>query len=249
MGGILTWVLRKECGETHVMRRFTNTMPGLVKTPSFLRGEKHAVNDAVQFWLNYKADWQAHQNDGAFEYASSRYLAPYPAPLAPHDYGIIVTDFATKTFLSCQGYSRLDSMLDMGLGFPDAHPDDVEPVDELRAAGLISHYRIIAPGEALTDLALGTFPEAHLGSDGRLIFPKAIAYADLKKFCHQNRRAHGKIGWISAEFEVPGLTIKTLPEYASGDEIREELTALGFALDAADIAAFEAWDKAREEVD
>lgn len=108
---------------------------------------------------------------------------------------------------------------------------------------------IIAPDPALTDLALDTFPEAHLGEDGRLIFPKTIAYADLRKFCYENRQAHGKIGWISAELEVPGLTIKNLPECASGDEIRKELSALGFTLEAGDIAAFEAWEKELEEID
>lgn len=249
MGGILTWVLRKECGETHVMRRFTNSMPSIVKTPEFLRGEKHAVNDAVMFWLNYKADWETHKDGGGFEYASSRALTPYPAPFAPYDYGIIATDFATKTFLSCQGYSRLDSMLAIDLGYPGTYPEDVKPLDDLRAAGLISHYRIVAPGDALADLALDRFSEAHLDSDGRLIFPTTIAYADLKKFCHDNRRAHSKIGWISADLKVPGLTIKTLPEYASGDEIRKELSVLDFTLTAADMAAFEAWDRQLEEIE
>lgn len=247
MGGILTWVLRKECGETHVMRRFTNPMPGIVKTPEFLRGEKHAVNDAVMFWLNYKADWEAHQHDGAFEYASSRSLTPYPAPFAPYDYGLIATDFATKTFLSCQGYSRLDSLLDMELSYPDSHPEDFESARALRQAGLISHHRITAPGAALADLALNTFAQAHLDEAGRLIFPRTIAFADLKQFCHENRRAHGKISWITAEISVPGLTFQTLPEMAPGNEIRDALSALGFTFALSDIEAFAAWDRQNEE--
>jgi len=247
MGGILTWVLRKECGETHVMRRFTNPMPGIVKTPEFLRGEKHAVNDAVMFWLNYKADWEAHKDNGGFEYASSRALTPYPAPFAPYDYGLIATDFVTKTFLSCQGYSRLDSMLDMELSYPDSHPDDLEGVRALRQAGLISHHRLTAPGAGLTDLALDTFADAHLDEDGRLIFPSTIAFADLKKFCHANRRTHSKIGWITAEISVPGLTFQSLPEMAPGNEIREALSALGFSFTASDLEAFAEWDRINEE--
>jgi hypothetical protein len=244
MGGILTWVLRKADGETHVMRRFTNTMPGQVKTADFLRGDKHAVNDAVQFWLNYKADWQRHHQEGAaFEYASSRYLTPYPAPLAPHDYGIIVTDFATGTFLSAQGYSRLDSMLDQKLAFElDPDEDNVAALQELREVGLISGHRIRKPREALTALACSTFEDAHLDDEGQLIFPNSIPYDDLERFCATHRRAHPSINWISAQIEVPGLTIKTFEDGTPSADVLAAIQDLGFTLSDQDLEAWAEYD-------
>lgn len=105
MGGSIGWTIRKEDGQEFRMSRWTNIIIDTI-TDDFLAGDPTLFDEAMESWLAMKADWEKHKEDGKFEHPMTNAYDPYPYGLKPDEYGIIVTDFKTKTLVSCQYYTN-----------------------------------------------------------------------------------------------------------------------------------------------
>lgn len=182
MGGTLAWTLRLPDGTEHRMQRWTNIFPEITCDAAFLAGDPVALDAALSEWRRMHADWDRHGPDGPFALPMTPVYAPYPFGLRPAEYGIIVTDFASRTIVSCQGYTALAQMRVerwMRTGVPDSlawvfHPDAAAAqaaLDALHAAhrdGRILGLRCPETGasrpppqgglEAILDAALGIDP-------------------------------------------------------------------------------------------
>jgi hypothetical protein len=110
MGGNLAWTLRFEDGSTYKMDRWTNALKGNMISASFLSGDPVAVHDALSAWLDMQDDWNSNKDTGNYENNMTPVYAPYPFGIRPSEYGIVVTDFQTKTIISHQGYTSFDSL-------------------------------------------------------------------------------------------------------------------------------------------
>lgn len=106
MGGNVAWTLRLADGTEHRMNRWTNIFPETTMDDAFLAGEQAAIDEALKSWLEMKADWEANRDTGKFQHRMTEVYAPYPFGLKPFEYGFIVTDFVTKTIVSCQHYTN-----------------------------------------------------------------------------------------------------------------------------------------------
>lgn len=107
MGGNLGWTLRCEDGTEYRMHRWTHEMPELIIVPAFLDGEQAAIDTALADWLEMKADWEENSTTGIFRNNMTPFDAPFPYGLKPSEYGLVVTDFLSKTILSLQAYTNL----------------------------------------------------------------------------------------------------------------------------------------------
>ena len=107
MGGSIAWTVREANGVEHRMKRWTNIMPGTI-TDDFLAGDPALFAEAMESYLGMKADWERNGPDGPFEHNMTDAYAPYPYGLTPAEYGFIVTDFQTKTLISCNHYTSFD---------------------------------------------------------------------------------------------------------------------------------------------
>lgn len=107
MGGNVAWTLRLADGTEHRMDRWTNIFPEITMNDAFLAGEQAAIDEALESWLGMKADWEANRETGKFRHNMTEVYAPYPFGLRPSEYGFIVTDFVTKTIISCQHYTNM----------------------------------------------------------------------------------------------------------------------------------------------
>jgi hypothetical protein len=107
MGGTVAWTIRLGDGALYKMNRWTNVVGDFHLSPKFLQGDPEAFHEAVEAWLGMKDDWERNKDTGEYENNMTGRYAPYPASIRPVDYGIIVTDFQTKTVGSCQGYTSI----------------------------------------------------------------------------------------------------------------------------------------------
>lgn len=107
MGGNVAWTIRQADGTEYRMDRWTNIFPDVTMNDAFLGGEPEAFAAAIESWLSMKDDWERNRATGKFENNMTKVYAPYPFGLRPSEYGFIVTDFVTKTMISCQHYTTL----------------------------------------------------------------------------------------------------------------------------------------------
>ena len=171
MGGNLAWTMRLEDGTEYRMDRWTNAMPTFICNPEFLSGNRAAIDESLHSWLEMKADWEANRSTGEYALQMTECYAPYPFGLMPSEYGLVVTDFKSKTILSLQGYTNLGMINALRLCYgpqaDETYPDRTSQLEAFAAKGQISSYSLLLSNrrsaEAFTQL--GAQIEAHPHSD------------------------------------------------------------------------------------
>lgn len=108
MGGTVAVTLRMENGEEYRMHRWTNSLPWFAQNSRFFEKDSKHIEEYLSQWKEMKADWEKNADSGKFDFAMTPVYEPYPAPLAPVDYGLVVFDFMKNVVLSCQKYTSLD---------------------------------------------------------------------------------------------------------------------------------------------
>jgi len=175
MGGSIAWTIREANGNEHRMKRWTNIIPETI-TDGFLAGDPALFEEAMESYLNMKADWERNGPDGPFEHPMTTAYAPYPFGLQPAEYGFIVTDFQTKTLISCNHYTSFDHIWVMRSMF-NADPDD----EEDQYADRIARFtRMFEEGRILT---LWSFDRTNRHMN-KLVPPVSTSFNDLvEKSC------------------------------------------------------------------
>lgn len=167
MGGNLAWTLRCEDGTEYRMDRWTNSMPALILNPGFLAGEDVAIEAALGSWIAMQEDWEENREIGTFRHTMTASYAPYPYGLKPSEYGLVVTDFVTKTILSLQNYTDLGRIYAMrqchGPDSSEIAPGKAEQIATHAREGSVKHYEFILRNDAAARAfeTLGAHIEAH----------------------------------------------------------------------------------------
>lgn len=104
MGGTVSVVIRRN-GIVTPMKRWTNPLPHFVNCLPFIENKDKHFDDYFQAYNDMKADWEACDGKESFTLNMTSVYAPYPAPMAPCSYGIVVIDCDNKVILSSQGYT------------------------------------------------------------------------------------------------------------------------------------------------
>ncbi|MCE6957741.1 hypothetical protein LAZ40_01530 [Cereibacter sphaeroides] len=260
MGGAIAWTIRHADGSEERMQQRTNSLKRLAMNNAFLAGEPAAVQEATAHWHAWKADWEANRGTGEFTHANTPDYAPYPFGLRPSEYGLVVTDFRTKTILSCQDYTRLDRDHLSRTMRPDWHPGGLPPAIEAlvlaemdeeqrawhvankakllddarreaeRMRALLAAGRIVAVFEAAT---LVETPVAGLGFDEVL---------DLALGRDPGSPTDGTLGWVRLALPEVWRLREFSPDTPEGRAgVLEAIRGLGFALDEAEREAFGQW--------
>ncbi|MFZ3584423.1 hypothetical protein ACOI1H_20000 [Loktanella sp. DJP18] len=192
MGGNLAWTIRLEDNTEYRMDRWTNTMPTLIINPAFLSGTQSAIDEALESWLAMKDDWEANKDTEDYALPMTGAYAPYPYGLMPSEYGLVVTDFVTKTILSLQGYSNFGKLNAVRLSFGESasemFPDREEQLEAFAAEGRVSSYHILLNKEAAAQRFVdmgGTIEEDDRRDAWWVNLPGSADYADLKALCDQ----------------------------------------------------------------
>jgi len=187
MGGNLAWTIRLEDGTEYRMDRWTNSMPGLILNPDFLSGQQAGIDNALQPWLEMKSDWEKNQHTEKFDLHMTPSYAPYPYGLAPSEYGLVITDFVSKTILSLQEYTDLGSLNAMrqwhGPGSDEVFPGKAAQLDALHRVGRISCYEMISRRKTLAEpmQEIGATVEPH-PRDADAVFIRVPGDVDLEEF-------------------------------------------------------------------
>jgi hypothetical protein len=105
MGGTVAVTVRLESGEEYRMNRWTNALPFFFNNLKFFQKDRQHINEYLQQWKDMRDDWNKNHAAKKFEYNMTECYSPYPALLAPCDYGIVVFDFMKNAVVSCQSYS------------------------------------------------------------------------------------------------------------------------------------------------
>jgi hypothetical protein len=89
MGGQIRVIIREEDGKIHKQSRWTNALPGFVKTLKFYTGDKNYINQYLNGYNNssYKSNVES---------------------LSPSQYGIVILDLKDKWIGSLNGYCGFD---------------------------------------------------------------------------------------------------------------------------------------------
>lgn len=155
MGGNLAWTMRLTDGTQYRMDRWTNSMPALICTPAFLDGTPEGIAQALDEWQRMQADWDANQHTEAYQYPMTPAYAPYPYGLQPSEYGLVVTDFVSKTILSLQGYTHLDQTMASrqthGMAVKNVSPSRWEQAEDLAKSGRILGWNFWVDGDAAAE--------------------------------------------------------------------------------------------------
>lgn len=193
MGGNIAWTLRRPDGVQYRMGRWTNTMPSLITTPAFLDAEPAALQAAIADWEEMRADWEAHGPNGPFALAMTPTYAPYPHGAIPSGYGMVVTDFATHTILSLQGYTDLGAIMPMRqiYGPRQAPSPTIARFDALAAAGRLAEgYLVLNRADStvgFADQGWAVTQHPHDPQAWEVRIPKGADWAQVTALCDAAR--------------------------------------------------------------
>lgn len=230
MGGNIAWTIRKADGTEFRMDRWTNIISDSIND-DFLEGKEEAFNEAMESWLSMKDDWEKNGPKGPFEHPMTDVYAPYPYGLMPSEYGFIVTDFVTKTLISCNSYTSFNHIWAMAFWWRDE--------EELEQYGdrIARYQKMFTEGRILN---LWTFDRGRHPSLLKVELPPATAFKNLveKSVALANDSVVNfdvapPAGWTFLEFSVN----------KSRKEAFEAVKALGFALTQKEEKAWQKWLK------
>lgn len=98
MGGVVALTLRMRDGTEHRMERWTNILPGYIRTIPFYEGDESVWEEAIEHWYTELAKGQKGET---IITSWKMYDHPY---LVPSEYGILVIDYVTMTVVDAQDY-------------------------------------------------------------------------------------------------------------------------------------------------
>lgn len=206
MGGEIAWTLRLEDGTEYRMNQWTNTVHGLIVNPDFLNGKQSAIDHALEEWFALKSDWEANRKTGNFALRETSIYAPYPFGMKPSEYGIIVTDFASKKILTLQSYTSLDRLSNVGLTRGGENWSSTNArIHAFSNLGWINGYRFLLKSEsAAKRLAeLGGKITRQCASESHWVdLPGSVSFEEVAKLCEQIRNdvpPHPKQDTLEAE--------------------------------------------------
>jgi len=104
MGGTLAVTLRTE-DKDYRMLRWTNPVPGFINHPGLVSKDPKHVAQYMKSWFEMQDYWLENRDTEEYKLHMTSCYEPFPAPLAPAGYGLVVIDFRTNKILSHQGYS------------------------------------------------------------------------------------------------------------------------------------------------
>jgi len=190
MGGNLAWTLRLDDGTQYRMDRWTNAMPELITDPDFIAGEPAAIETALESWLDMKADWEENRGTEAFRHPMTPVYAPYPFGLRPSEYGLVVTDFQTRTILSLQGYTNFGTINAVRLCYgghaAQTFAHKVDQLEKWASKGRVARYEFTLRREdaarRLEEVGGTVAPHVH-GDAWTAIVPGEVSLSDLTALC------------------------------------------------------------------
>ena len=250
MGGNLAWTLRLSDGTEYRMDRWTNSMPSLIVNPDFLDEKPQAIEEALESWLKMRDDWTRNKGKGPFELPMTPVYAPYPFGMKPSEYGLVVTDFQTKTFLSLQGYTSFESFFPVraiyGNGKNQFFGDKQERMDLFGSLGRLGKgYLMVRTAQDTepfaergykVELEEGPFPVYRVtipkGEDWKQVEALCDTVRMLsemrekKSFIHDNPITHGDVA-----VDLSPFTFQSFPETLEGYQaLYARIQELGFDL-------------------
>jgi len=86
------------------MERWTNPLPWFIHNRRFIARNPLHVAEWMDDYFVMKKDWDEHGPDGPFTENMTPVYAPFPAPLIPSEYGIVLIDMEQLTIHSMNGY-------------------------------------------------------------------------------------------------------------------------------------------------
>lgn len=104
MGGNMMVGFIEPDGTKWRMERWTNPLPGFIHNRKFLARDPKHIAEWMEAYLAMKKDWDAHGPKGPFTENMTNVYAPFPAPLVPSEYGIVLIDMEQLTIHSMNGY-------------------------------------------------------------------------------------------------------------------------------------------------
>lgn len=264
MGGTVAVTLRESDGTVHKMAMHTNPIKAKIFTQSFLNEEREAIDALIKPWQQSQQDWANNQQSGEFENRSTPWYAPY-GKLGPKGYGLIVIDFVNQEILSAQDYTKFDYLIASNpileciklLSLADKRVVDDEvcaQIAEQQNTELKQLFELFELG-AITGIKYCQYKE----DDDEVVFDQFViqstvdmSFAELMDFCfkRENSRFGYNIGSdvcdVSAyNFVVQPLGFKLLPfeghDAESIHAMKAHIEKSGFAMDEADITAWNAW--------
>lgn len=186
MGGSLAWTLRLSDGTEYRMNRWTNEMPHLIVHPDFLDEKPERISECLSSWLDLKADWEENRESGVFRNQIAGVYAPYPYGLRRSEYGLVVTDFQSRTILTHQDYSDLSRIMLPWIQFGCAPDRNMlgyfDRATAFERVGRVKHFEMIVEGEdiarALEELG-ARFETSARGNSLLAKIPGTVSLADL----------------------------------------------------------------------
>lgn len=196
MGGQVAWTVRLSNGNEYRMEYWTNIVPSLILDEKFFKEDFHHMDEVLN-----------NDSVGA------------DFGLMPTEYGIIVTDFVTKTIISCNGYTSFN------------------PIP------LTSRYYYKEKQQFIQSLLDKKFPIKVLcdlnTSDSAKIYPHSI---DLRAFLKLTSKKYNDDYCFFYIDNIYGWTIKEFYYFNSHRrEAYESIVDLGFKLTDNETANFEKW--------
>ena len=268
MGGTISIALRRRGADgatpsTLSMRRWTNILPTTLHDPAFLDMDDQAIDSFLQTWRDMANDWMAHGPQGPFVHPMTDVYAPYPAPLAPDGYGLVVIDELHASILSMQSYCSIGSLTWLeGSGGAMANMfDDGEKaalVRDLSKAGRIVRYEAsardpnspdIAPYLALPGARMEPKPRhqraTRYPNEAVYHLPGTVAPDDVVaagEALRATSRSDMPVEFFRVHVDMRPFTVHLFDETANGARaMRAHMQSLGFAFTAEDDALWDAW--------
>lgn len=262
MGGTITIAIRRD-GATTSMNRWTNIMPTALHDPAFLDMAVPAVEGFLSNWREMAEDWRANGPDGPFVHEMTDVYAPYPAPLAPNGYGLVVVDDARKEILSLQSYCGIGYVNWLeGTGGEMANSIDggekAALVRDLFRANRIAsytararepHHPDVAPFLALPGARLEPLPHPKMAArypkERMYHLPGTVAPDDVVAAGARMRagtRFDQPLDFFRVQVDMRPFTLHVFDETAAGAAaLRAHMLSTGFVFTQEEDALWDAW--------
>lgn len=225
MGGTVAVVVRLESGEEYRMHRWTNALPWFYNNIKFFQKDMTHIEEYLNQWKEMRDDWHANHETGKFAFNMTGCYAPYPAPLAPASYGIVVFDFMKNAVVSAQDYTSFDKCYLVGKSDSERHEAQIELLERGRIKSIVAAKRDY---DEIVDV------------------PKNAD--EFRELISRERRQDNGIFCYNVIYDTSPFKIHEFDPYKE-DFLRAKqvIVDLGFKLTSDDEAAWDKYFKEREE--
>jgi hypothetical protein len=255
--------MRMEDGTEHRMNRDLTAVAPAVRSPDFVDQDPLHLEQCLSDWQMMSDDWNNNKHTGQYHYPNTHLYAPYPALLAPNQFGLVVTCAKANVILSLHGASRIGAvgasrigaMLAMELGhyasdvrrtYTQAH----EQLMDFVRNDKIDHYAFcVTPGTLEKQFAL-SFPQVDIEIDideypsifSYFKVPGTFPYDHLLAFTKEHSQGPDGANFclVTAYLKMDPFTVEDFAHTSTSmQQMKARVIDLGFALSAEEN---EAWD-------